>query len=68
MADTRVDVEGGKYTFGIDERTGDIYVLRFGEPWIGRLQTEHGIGSKALIALVSELAELRAQLGIPTPS
>lgn len=60
MAETRLDVEDGKYIYIIDD-DGVISVLRDGEPWIppGDYPAK---GSKALIALVHEHIELRAEL------
>lgn len=29
----RIDLEDGKYTYVLNEGTGEQYVLRYGEPW-----------------------------------
>ena len=58
MADLRVSVEGDKYIFGVDERTGRVYALRFGEEWISKFEK----GGKALIALIHEFHRATASL------
>lgn len=46
MSETRVNVEGSKYTFVVRDN-GDVECLRSGAPWV-----KFDLGSKALIALI----------------
>jgi len=51
---TRVKVSNGKYEFIVNK--GNIEILRYGEKWI---ESFEGAGSKAVMALISALAEAR---------
>ena len=61
MADTRVDVEDGKYTWVVND-LGEISCLRFRQEWIPCNLGAFSVGSKALIALIHELHEARQKL------
>ena len=51
---TKIDVEGGKYTFVIGHH-GEFFCLRYGEPWVDLASVP---GVKALIALFCEYERL----------
>lgn len=58
MSDTRVTVDGTKYTFVVTDE-GAVSCLRSGEPWVN-----FEAGSKALIALVHEAHGARAEITV----
>jgi hypothetical protein len=52
-----ITLDNGKYTIVNDvENTGDFYALRYGEEW------RDLIGDKLVLALVSEIEDLREEL------
>ena len=62
MAETRLDVENGKYTYIIDDE-GHVSVLRHGKPWTSANNFYAVVGgTKALIALIHEHIELLDEL------
>lgn len=56
----RIDVDGGKYTV-VQPEGAQSYILRYGEPWLGR---DNGgfAGSNCVLAMAYELEALRAKV------
>lgn len=56
---TEIEIDGGKYVLGTND-WGELFCLRHGEPWLW--DADFAKGSKMLIALVHEHADLENEL------